>query len=175
MPSVLAPPLVPVVDFLALDSPVEFIRMVVAEYENWIRCLLELFDELVLLWSIGEVAHRPQKFVAGVRPVEDARKLSVEFAYDGNITLALLRIVGVWGFHVLTRKVDELHTAVKSVDDLSGRHSVASVDELTPRDKVDVVHALVTRLDGCAVGDFQKPLTDFTTREIAVNIGADVQ
>jgi hypothetical protein len=175
MPGAVTPHLIPCVNFVTLDSPVELIRIVVSENENWIGSLLELLNELGLFWSVGEVAHGPQKFVAGVSPVEDTREFVIEFPYDIDIAWFLLWILGIGSLDVLTRKVHELHAAVKAVDDLSGGHSVTSVDELAPRDKVDVVHALVTRLDGCAVSDLEKPLTDFATRKVAVDIGADVQ
>lgn len=160
MTGVLAPPLVPVVNVLAGDGSVKVVGVILAEHENGIAGLFELLDELGLLGSVGEITHGPKKFVTVVGPVEDTREFRAEFADDIDIALPLLGICGVRGFDVLTREVDELHTAVEAVDDLSGGHGVARVNELAPRDEVDVIEALVARLDGCAVGDFQKPLAD---------------
>ena len=68
-----------------------------------------------------------------------------------------------------------MHATVKTVDYLGGRHSVAGVNELTARDKIDVIKAFVASLDRGAVGDFKQPLANFASRKVAVYIGADIQ
>ena len=71
MTGVLAPPLVPVVNVLAGDGSVKVVRVILAEDEHGVGCLLELLDELGLLRRVREVADRPQEIVASVSPVED--------------------------------------------------------------------------------------------------------
>jgi len=149
---VVAPELILRIDFVTGYVATEIV--VLAEYDDRVGRGFERSEELGLFGCIREVADGSQKLVTGVCPVEDTRKFRREFLREVNITRFLSRIVGVWVLDILTRKVDELHTAVKTVDDFGSRHSVASVNELTAWDEVDVVETLVTRLDSCSVSDF---------------------
>ena len=99
MTGTFAPEFVPCVDFVTLDCAVKVVGIVVAEHENWVTGLLELLNEFVLFWSVCEITDCPQKFIAGVCPVEDARKFCVEFLNDIDIARFLLRIIRIWCFY----------------------------------------------------------------------------